>query len=59
MTSTECVVEHCERVLADYKVPRYVVLRSEPLPRLPSGKVAKQAVRSEYRDIADRFSRAR
>jgi fatty-acyl-CoA synthase len=53
------VVEHCERVLADYKVPRYVVLRTEPLPRLPSGKVAKRAVRSEYRDIADRFARAR
>ncbi len=53
------VVAHCERLLADYKVPRYVVLRSEPLPRLPSGKVAKQAIRDEYRDIADRYARAR
>jgi fatty-acyl-CoA synthase len=53
------VIEHCERVLADYKVPRYVVLRSEPLPRLPSGKIAKQAIRDEYRDLAERFARAR
>jgi fatty-acyl-CoA synthase len=53
------VIAHCERLLSDYKVPRYVVLRSEPLPRLPSGKIAKQAVRQEYRDIAERFTRAR
>jgi fatty-acyl-CoA synthase len=53
------VIEHCEHVLADYKVPRYVVLRDEPLPRLPSGKLAKQAIRAEYRDLAQRFARAR
>jgi len=53
------VIEHCERVLADYKVPRYVVLRSEPLPRLPSGKIAKQVIRDEYGDLAERFARAR
>jgi fatty-acyl-CoA synthase len=53
------VIAHCERVLADYKVPRYIVLRSAPLPRLPSGKIAKQAIRDEYRDLAERFARAR
>jgi len=53
------VVAHCERQLSDYKVPRYVVLRSEPLPRQPSGKIDKRAVREEYRDIAQRFTRAR
>lgn len=53
------IVAHCERVLADYKVPRYVVLRSEPLPRLPSGKIAKRLVRDEYRDVVQRFARAR
>jgi fatty-acyl-CoA synthase len=53
------VIEHCEHLLADYKVPRYVVLRSEPLPRLPSGKIAKHAIRDEYRDLAQRFARAR
>jgi fatty-acyl-CoA synthase len=53
------VIAHCERLLSDYKLPRYVVLRSDPLPRLPSGKIAKQAVREEYHDIGERFSRAR
>jgi fatty-acyl-CoA synthase len=53
------VVAHCEQLLSDYKVPRYVVLRSEPLPRLPSGKIAKQAVREEYHDISQQFPRAR
>ncbi len=53
------VIAHCEQLLSDYKVPRYVVLRSEPLPRLPSGKIAKQVVREEYRDIGQRFTRAR
>ena len=53
------VIGHCERVLADYKIPRYVVIRSAPLPRLPSGKIAKRLVRDEYRDVAERFARAR
>ena len=53
------VVAHCEKILSDYKVPRYVVLRSEPLPRLPSGKLAKRAIRDEYHDVSERFTRAR
>jgi fatty-acyl-CoA synthase len=53
------VIRHCEKVLADYKVPRYVVLRSAALPRLPNGKLDKPAIRAEYRDIAERFGRVR
>ena len=53
------VVQHCEKVLSDYKVPRYVVLRSEPLPRLPSGKLDKPAIREQYRDLADRYIKVR
>lgn len=53
------VVAHCEAVLSDYKVPRYVVLRSEALPRLPSGKLDKRTIRDEYRDIPERFSKTR
>ena len=45
------VVAACGKQLADYKVPRYVVFRDEPLPRLPSGKLAKVAIRKEYADI--------
>lgn len=53
------VIAHCESQLSDYKVPRYVVLRDTPLPRLPSGKLDKPTIRQEYRDVASRFSRAR
>jgi fatty-acyl-CoA synthase len=53
------IVAHCEKVLSDYKVPRYVVLSSEPLPRLPSGKIAKRVIRDSYRDITERFTKAR
>ncbi|MEU4311029.1 AMP-binding protein [Nocardia sp. NPDC024068] len=53
------VVTHCERLMADYKVPRYVVIRSEPLPRLPNGKLSKTAIRDEYRDVASRFDKVR
>lgn len=53
------VITHCEALLSDYKIPRYIVLRDEPLPRLPSGKIDKQAIRAEYHDVADRFPRAR
>ncbi|EME19777.1 class I adenylate-forming enzyme family protein [Rhodococcus triatomae] len=53
------IVEHCDKVVADYKVPRYVVIRDEPLPRLPSGKLSKTAIRDEYRDVAERFAKVR
>lgn len=53
------VVRHCETVLADYKVPRYVVIHDGPLPRLPNGKLDKPAIRAAYRDVAERFPRLR
>lgn len=46
------IVAACNEQVADYKVPRYVVVRDEPLPRLPSGKIAKPAIRTEYADLA-------
>lgn len=55
----QAVVAHCETLLADYKVPRYVVLRTAPLPRLPSGKLDRGAIRGEYPDIPDRFDKVR
>jgi acyl-CoA synthetase (AMP-forming)/AMP-acid ligase II len=33
--------------LADFKIPQYVVVRSEPLPRNPGGKVLKPTLRTE------------
>jgi acyl-CoA synthetase (AMP-forming)/AMP-acid ligase II len=44
--STEDVVAHCERELANYKRPRYVDFVAE-LPRNLSGKVLKRVLREE------------
>jgi acyl-CoA synthetase (AMP-forming)/AMP-acid ligase II len=35
------VIERARERLADFKVPQYVVVRTEPLPRNPGGKVLK------------------
>jgi o-succinylbenzoate---CoA ligase len=37
--------EHCGRELAPYKVPKRIVLSSEPLPRTPSGKLLRRELR--------------
>jgi fatty-acyl-CoA synthase len=55
--SVAALIRTCRAQLADYKVPRYVVLREEPLPRLPSGKISKRAVRDEYPDVTARFEK--
>ncbi|HUR72911.1 MAG TPA: AMP-binding protein [Sporichthya sp.] len=57
--TVEAVVERCNAELSDYKVPRYVVLRAEPLPKLPSGKLAKVAIREEYRDVVTHHPKVR
>lgn len=44
----EQVLAWCAGRLADYKLPRYLVARAEPLPRSMSGKVLKRELRSEY-----------
>jgi acyl-CoA synthetase (AMP-forming)/AMP-acid ligase II len=33
--------------LADFKLPEYLVVRNEPLPRNPGGKIIKHEIRSE------------
>jgi long-chain acyl-CoA synthetase len=43
------VVAHCRDRLADFKVPQFVSIRSEPLPRNPGGKVLKKVLREETR----------
>jgi acyl-CoA synthetase (AMP-forming)/AMP-acid ligase II len=37
---------HCARHLADYKVPDFVELRAEPLPRNANGKLLKRLLRA-------------
>jgi long-chain acyl-CoA synthetase len=43
------VLHHCRGRLADFKVPQYLALREEPLPRNPSGKLLKRQLREETR----------
>jgi steroid-24-oyl-CoA synthetase len=38
---------HCAARLANFKVPEYVDLRDEPLPRNPAGKVLKNLLRGD------------
>ena len=45
------VLAACRGELADYKLPRYLVVRDEPLPRNMSGKVLKRDLRDEYADL--------
>jgi acyl-CoA synthetase (AMP-forming)/AMP-acid ligase II len=44
---TEAVIAHCRGRIADFKVPQYVSVRTDPLPRNPGGKVLKKPLREE------------
>jgi fatty-acyl-CoA synthase len=46
------ILARCRERLADYKRPRYLVIRDEPLPRGMSGKVLKRQLREQYGDPA-------
>ena len=41
------VIRHCRAQLADFKVPQFIALRDQPLPRNPAGKVIKGQLRDE------------
>jgi long-chain acyl-CoA synthetase len=43
----EAVVAHVREHLADFKVPQYVAIRAEPLPRNAGGKVLKAPLRED------------
>ncbi|MGB1907419.1 MAG: hypothetical protein ACPHN3_08795, partial [Spongiibacter sp.] len=46
----EAIVAHCNAELSGFKVPRYIVVENQPLPRLATGKIAKMQLRETYRD---------
>ncbi len=46
-TTAEDVREYCAGRLAGFKVPEYVELRDEPLPRNPAGKILKSVLRGD------------
>jgi long-chain acyl-CoA synthetase len=47
--SAEELVRHCRENLAPYKVPKYVVFRTEPLPKSNIGKILRREVAEEER----------
>jgi fatty-acyl-CoA synthase len=53
------MVTHLNTVLADYKVPRYIVVQDEPLPLMLSGKIAKRQLRADFAGIAETHHRVR
>ncbi len=50
------VIAHCRANLADFKVPQYVAMRAEPLPRNPGGKLLKEQLREETALGQSRFA---
>ncbi len=44
---TAAVIAHCREHLADFKVPQFVSVRGEPLPRNPGGKLLKAQLREQ------------
>ena len=51
--ATPSLIDHCGEHLAAFKVPRYLVLSDEPLPRLATGKISKPALRERYLATGD------
>lgn len=48
--SVAAIVAHCDQHLANYKVPRYVAIEPEPLPRVSSGKISKPLLREKFKN---------
>jgi long-chain acyl-CoA synthetase len=42
------LIAHCRRIIAHYKCPRRVEVRTEPFPKSGSGKLLKTALREPY-----------
>ncbi len=53
------LVEHCNKELSAYKVPRYIVQESEPLPRVATGKIAKPVLREKYANAHTTLNKVR
>ena len=44
----DAIRAHCRTLIAGYKVPRSVEIRTTPLPLSGSGKVLKPALREQF-----------
>jgi acyl-CoA synthetase (AMP-forming)/AMP-acid ligase II len=43
------VLAHCRKLLADFKIPQYVSVSDDPLPRNAAGKLLKATLRTQVR----------
>jgi long-chain acyl-CoA synthetase len=43
----EELIAHCRRNLAQYKVPKYIEFRTDPLPKSNVGKILRRLVMEE------------
>jgi acyl-CoA synthetase (AMP-forming)/AMP-acid ligase II len=43
----DAVLQHSREHLADFKVPQYIAIREDPLPRNPGGKILKTQLREQ------------
>jgi long-chain acyl-CoA synthetase len=46
------LLDHCRQHLTNYKVPRMVEFRTEPLPKTPIGKILRRELRDEIKKKA-------
>jgi fatty-acyl-CoA synthase len=53
------IIDLCNARLSDYKVPRYVVIESQPLPRLATGKISKRELKAKYANASETLPRVR
>ena len=49
------VIQHCRELIAHYKCPRSVEIRTEPLPMSGAGKILKRELRAPYWEGSTRF----
>jgi long-chain acyl-CoA synthetase len=46
--SEDELIEHCRRLIAGYKLPRSIEIRTEPLPKSGAGKILKRELRDRF-----------
>lgn len=44
----EALIDHCRTLIAGYKTPKHIELRTEPLPKSAAGKVLKRELRAPF-----------
>lgn len=56
--TAEHIIAHCRKQMAAFKVPIYVDIRHEPLPRNANGKIVKRDLKEEITPIVEKMRAA-